>query len=246
MNDKKIESKRYDTFASEAIASGKYISNYELPKYLQPPYDFYKELLKKNDKKLRVLEIGAGMGENTQFLLELGFIVCATDISPISVEVMKSRFSNYNKFSSIEADMEKLPFTDASFDIVCSAGSLSYGDNFIVMNEIYRVLKPKGRMISVDSLDNNPIYRFNRFVHFIRGNRSISTLKRMPNVNLINNYIDKFEYSEVKYFGSITWLLPILSKILNDKKTTIVSNYFDKVINTKKSAFKFTMLLTKK
>ena len=33
MNDKKIELKRYDTFASEAIASGKYISNYELPKY---------------------------------------------------------------------------------------------------------------------------------------------------------------------------------------------------------------------
>jgi ubiquinone/menaquinone biosynthesis C-methylase UbiE len=37
--------------------------------------------------------------------------------------------------------MEKLPFADQSFDLIVSAGSLSYGDNDIVMNEIYRVLK---------------------------------------------------------------------------------------------------------
>jgi ubiquinone/menaquinone biosynthesis C-methylase UbiE len=44
--------------------------------------------------------------------------------------------------------MEKLPFADQSFDIIVSAGSLSYGDNDIVMNEIYRVLKNKGMALS--------------------------------------------------------------------------------------------------
>ena len=41
-------------------------------------------------------------------------------------------------FSAEVVDMEKLPF-----DVVCSAGSLSYGDNEVVMNEIYRALKQK-------------------------------------------------------------------------------------------------------
>ena len=56
--------------------------------------------------------------------------------------------------------MEKLPFRDNSFDAICSAGSLSYGDNLIVMNEIYRLLKTGGSFIAVDSLNNNPIFRF--------------------------------------------------------------------------------------
>jgi len=37
--------------------------------------------------------------------------------------------------------MEKIPFGEGVFDLVCCAGSLSYGDNLKVMNEIFRVLK---------------------------------------------------------------------------------------------------------
>ena len=40
--------------------------------------------------------------------------------------------------------MEKLPFKNESFDVICSAGSLSYGDNNKVMSEIYRILKLGG------------------------------------------------------------------------------------------------------
>jgi ubiquinone/menaquinone biosynthesis C-methylase UbiE len=47
--------------------------------------------------------------------------------------------------------------------LIVSAGSLSYGDNDKVLDEIYRVLKNKGAFIAIDSLNNNPIYRLNRF-----------------------------------------------------------------------------------
>jgi demethylmenaquinone methyltransferase/2-methoxy-6-polyprenyl-1,4-benzoquinol methylase len=97
-------------------------------------------LLKKL-KKTKLLEIGAGTGENTLKLIKMKFNVCATDISPKSVEVMSQKYSKYKNFSSKVGDMEKLPFKNDSFDIICSAGSLSYGDNNRVMNEIYRVLK---------------------------------------------------------------------------------------------------------
>ena len=32
--------------------------------------------------------------------------------------------------------MEKLPFKDASFDLVCGVGFLSYGDNTKTMNDL--------------------------------------------------------------------------------------------------------------
>ena len=55
-----------------------------------------------------VLEIGAGMGENTEFLLATGAKVYATDISEHSLSVMGKRF-NTNKLTTQVADMEKLP-----------------------------------------------------------------------------------------------------------------------------------------
>ena len=68
--------------------------------------------------------------------------------------------------------MELLPFDNEIFDIVACAGGLSYGDNKLVLNEIYRVLKPKGMFICIDSLNENPIYKFNRYLHYLRGNRT--------------------------------------------------------------------------
>ena len=105
--------------------------------------------------------------------------------------------------------MEQLPFNDESFDIVCIAGSLSYGDNIKVMKEIHRILVSGGSFIALDSLDNNPIYKLNRYLHYILGNRSKSTLKRMPTLDLISHYALRFSNLEVSYFGSITWLFPI-------------------------------------
>ena len=141
--------------------------------------------------------------------------------------------------------MENLIFDDNSFDMVCSAGGLSYGDNKLVMDEIYRVLKKDGVFISMDSLNNNPIYRLNRYLHFLRGNRSKSTLVRMPTINLISSYNSKFGYVKVDYFGSIVWLFPFLAWFMKDKFIAMISNTIDKKLNIKKSAFKFTMKAVK-
>lgn len=124
---------------------------------------------------------------------------------------------------------------------MCSAGSLSYGENIIVMNEIYRVLHNGGVFITLDSLNNNPIYKLNSYLHFCMGNRSKNTLVRMPTVNMIHCYDLKFGKMHVAYFGSLTWLFPVLSKFLNDKTISAISNNFYRIISVKKSVFKFTM-----
>ena len=90
MTDKNIEKKRYDDRAIKLIEA----NNFEVPlglhSYMMEPIDSYKKNLLANVfNGARVLEIGAGMGENTEFLLNQGFNVHATDISSKSVEFLK-------------------------------------------------------------------------------------------------------------------------------------------------------------
>ena len=140
--DKKLEIDNFNQHALQ-ILNCKTTSKKKIKDYINVPYQYYFLLLKKL-KKNKLLEIGAGTGENTHRLIKMNFNVCATDISPRSVEVMSQKYSKYKNFSSKVADIEKLPFKNESFDVICSAGSLSYGDNNRVINEIYRVLKLGG------------------------------------------------------------------------------------------------------
>ena len=246
MIDKDIEMRRYDNRAKLLINANKFDRVDETPMYLNVSYEYYFKLLEGKGNQFKLLEIGAGIGENTGSLIDMSYKVCSTDISPKSVEIMKKNFSNYEGFSAQIADMEKLPFTNESFDVVCSAGSLSYGDNAVVMNEIYRVLKQGGVMIAIDSLNDNPIYRFNRYMHYLKGNRSKSTLIRMPTMSLIDKYTEKFGHAEIKFFGAITWAFPLLSKVLSEQALTKLSNWIDASFNIQGSAFKFVIMLVKK
>ncbi len=241
MTDKDIERLRYDSRAKDLLKNDNYVITYEQPLHSGN----YLKLLSEIPIGSRVLEIGAGMGENTVFLLDKELEVYATDISASSVEVMFKRFSHHLNFHSQIEDMEKLSFSDEYFDVVCSAGSLSYGDNFLVMEEIHRVLKSGGIYLALDSLNHNPIYIFNRFLHFKRGKRSKSTLERMPTVDLIEDYGERFGALDVNYFGSITWLFPLLKMFLGVENLLAFSDIIDKKFNIKKSAFKFTMKVTK-
>lgn len=246
MTNRNVEKERYDKRAKLILEKGKF-SNIT-PAYLNEiSYKYYFRILEKiKDGRVKLLEIGGGMGENTMQLINLKYNVTSIDISPKSIEVMEKKFHKHKNFHSEIADMEKLPFENETFDVVCSAGCLSYGDNTVVMNEIYRVLKNDGIMIVIDSLNNNPIYRLNRYIRYLRGDRSKSTLKRMPTLDLINKYNEKFGYSEIRYFASITWLIPFLNKILSKDSVIKLSNWVDLTFNINKSAFKFVMLAVKK
>ena len=249
MNDKEAEKHRYDNRAKHAIDNSNFNNANNLTIPLKAPYNLYRNMITNhcgNDSF--ILEIGAGMGENTEFLLDIGARVCATDISQHSLSVIKSRFEsvvNAGRLTTKVADMEMLPFNDGLFDVVVSAGSLSYGDHDTVLNEIHRVLKPDGVFIVIDSLNNNPIYRFNRYIHYLKGDRSKSTLIRMPTMSLIDKYTGKFGHAKVKFFGTITWAFPLLSKVLSEQALTKLSNLIDTRFNIRGSAFKFVMMAVK-
>ena len=134
MIDKDIEKNRYDDAAELLIKANKFNQVVKTLKYINVPYEFYFEILNHKNKQSKLLEIGAGTGHHTASLIDMSYNVCATDISLKSVEFLKKRFYGYKNFSAQYADMEKLPFNNESFDIICGTGVLSYGDNKKVMN----------------------------------------------------------------------------------------------------------------
>jgi len=248
--DKILEKERYDLRAIKHIESRSYSKEkkvVDIPIVLRKPYIIYEKYLKSVlNKKVKVLEIGSGTGEHTFVLVASGAKVIASDISSNSLKVLQNRYNDFTNLKTKVADMENLPFASNSFDIVCSAGSLSYGDHILVRDEINRVLKPDGYFICVDSLNHNPIYVLNRYINYIRKERSKSVIEKIPSFNLIKSYEKIFMIKKINFYGSLIWLSPLISFIFGDNKAANLLDWFDETIKVKKSAFKFVFLGKKK
>ena len=246
-NDKNADWKRYEKRAKKLLEKNIYLKKHSnsfgsaaiLPT-LRTPYLYYEKCIFNTiSGNNYVLEIGSGTGLHTYSLTKTGAKIVASDISKNSLTVLNKIIDNV---ITVVADMENLPFKDGSFDVVCSAGSLSYGDPDIVDAEIKRILKPGGKFICVDSLNHNPIYRINRWIKYLKGERSKNTLKRIPNTKRIKSIAQNFKHIKVKYFGAVTFLMPILSKMFGQDNAAKISDIIDKVIKVKKLAFKFVLI----
>ena len=245
--DKNIERERYDTRASlqlDLLDNQISLGSESIPSYLRPPYLLYERLISENISKCySCLEIGAGIGTHSKALLDTGAHVVISDISQISLDVVREKFTEkYENFVTKVADMESLPFPDSHFDAILCAGSLSYGDPLKVNSEIRRVLRNGGLLIFVDSLGHNPIYRLNRWFHFLRNNRTKSTLQRIPTITRIEQLTLGFSSVAISYFGGFIYLSPIIKRLFGAEAAVIFLNRLDFFLRIKKSAFKFVLL----
>jgi len=177
----------------------------------QPYLDYYKAIKEHLNSELSVLEIAAGSGRHTKVIISSGARITALDISEVALSALKLR--TQGEVEAVCSLMEETPFDSNTFDYVLSCGGLSYADNTDFLNEIKRILKPGGGVIFLDSLNHNPIYRLNRFVRFLRKERTFSTLKRMPTLYFIKQIEANFENSHLNTYGKMIWLQQLLSKI---------------------------------
>lgn len=191
-----------------------------------------------------VLELGAGTGVQTPAFLRAGAVVTATDLSPTALAILDRDLSPLapGRVRTRVADMEALPFDDASFDVVACAGSLSYGDPATVDAGILRVLRPGGSIVMVDSLNHNPIYRLNRWVQYRRGIRTGSTLQRMPTVERLESLGRRFGSYSIRYFGAISWATPLLGRLVGPGRAAAISDWADEALHVERSAFKFVLV----
>ena len=94
---------------------------------------------------MRILDIAAGTGTSSMALLAEGVEVVAADFSKGMLAEGKKR---YPQLEFVFADAMKLPFEDASFDVLTmSFGLRNVADHKVALKEFYRVLKPTGRLV---------------------------------------------------------------------------------------------------
>lgn len=205
-----------------------------------PPFaQYYKEIEKfliPKESKIRVLEIGAGNGQHTKQLLTSKTEVTALDISESSLAIIEKKFNGL--ITTVIGNIECLPFESDYFDLIVSAGALSYGEPKKVDSEIFRVLKMDGAFIFIDSLNHNWIYRANRFFRFMRGNRTLSTVLRIPDLVRVEEIGFMYKKSYVSYFGAWLWIFPLFRFTFGRRIAIKINGWLETLPISKRNAFK--------
>lgn len=98
----------------------------------------------------RVLDVGCGNGALLYQLSDRIQRGIGVDISSEIINLAKKRCAEKKNLSFTKVDGPSLPFSSDSFDVVVSMLSFRYLDWDPIMNEIARVLSPKGRLLIVD------------------------------------------------------------------------------------------------
>jgi SAM-dependent methyltransferase len=240
VSDLELEKNRYDERARDELqmfSIDKSPTTY-YSEFISPIFDKYYELICIVIKPgMRVLEIGAGTGAHTKILIDSGAEVTAQDISRVSLDVLRSKIKG--TVNTLTSNMEFIPLKDKTFDCIVCCNVLSYGNPCKVNQEIFRLLKPGGSLIIMDSLNLNYIYRLNRMLHYLKDERTKSTLKRIPNLNRIKQFSTRFESSKVYYFGSYFWVIFPIKFLLGRSIALKINQTLEKIKPSGSGAFKF-------
>jgi ubiquinone/menaquinone biosynthesis C-methylase UbiE len=98
-----------------------------------------------------LLEVGVGAGTDHLQWARAGAVCHGVDLTDAAIETTRARLALYGFESSLRrTNAEKLPFPDASFDLVYSWGVIHHAEQpERVIAEIRRVLKPGGQFIGM-------------------------------------------------------------------------------------------------
>ncbi len=97
-----------------------------------------------------VLEVSIGTGLNLRhYPGHIG--LTAVDLDAELLSVARSRADLVRTMSLLRTDAATLPFATASFDtVVCTFAMCEFSDRSVVLTEMYRVLRPGGRLLLLD------------------------------------------------------------------------------------------------
>jgi arsenite methyltransferase len=111
----------------------------------------------------RVLDLGSGAGTDSLIAAQMvgeGGSVTGIDMTPSMLTKARASAAamGLSNVEFVEAEAERLPFADESFDVVISNGVIDLiPDKDAVFAELHRVLVPGGRIQIADVTIQNPV-----------------------------------------------------------------------------------------
>jgi len=107
-------------------------------------------------RPLRILDMGSGLGWLAHRVALRGHEVAAVDLVTNDFDGLGVWKHYGREFLPVQAEFERLPFPDATVDVVVYNASFHYAASFgAALREALRVLRPSGRVVIMDT----PIYR---------------------------------------------------------------------------------------
>lgn len=216
-----------------------------VPAEFRPPYEeFERQVRALATANAVVIDIGAGLGNFSTVAQGAGRTLVATDISPSALRVARTRARDEGvELLVVCADAERTPFRAGSADLVTSAGVLYCLDFPTVAAEVRRLLRPGGAWVIVDSLNDSPFYRLNRWLGYLRHRRTALAIRNVPTTRTLRQLNRWFGAVDIHYHGVISFLIPILRPLLGGARTGHIVAWADRALAlTKRWAFKVVVV----
>jgi ubiquinone/menaquinone biosynthesis C-methylase UbiE len=148
---------------------------------------------------LQVLEVGCGLGTDAVEFARSGADYTGIDLTQPAVQLTKQKLEAYSvPGTTKQADAEDLPFDDESFDVVYSWGVIHHTPNTDkCVKEMYRVLRPGGRMILMLYHKNGWLY-YRICLHW-----ALLSLLRFNTVAMIAHQLFGADYEKINRWNEL-------------------------------------------
>lgn len=153
---------------NNVYSKGRYLNSYPYDILISIVVRKFFHIPKEERRKIKVLDLGCGAGNNAKFLAENGFDVYGIDGSETAIKVCKKRFKEWNlKGNFIQGDFLKLPYRDDFFDLIIDRESL-YANSFTnikkTIEEIRKKLRHNGLFVSFTYSSYHPDRKFGKLI----------------------------------------------------------------------------------
>ncbi len=181
-------------------------SNYQEQNWIEKPSIFAETAIQYFPKNGKVLELGAGHGQDSFFFARQGYDVLSSDIETTSLNLNfnKQTEAIQSKLKVLQLDLRNpLPFSNQSVDVVYAHLSLHYFDiqtTYFIINEIRRILKPEGVFAFLANSIDDPEYSTGNLLEedFFLINK---VTKRYFSIASARNFTQDFQISLLDNFG---------------------------------------------
>ena len=174
--------------------------------------------------KVRILEIGCGVGSNIWYCAKEGFEIHGIDISKTAIKKCNDRLNEeiYNWRGEMRVgDLSSIDYEDNFFDAIIDNECLScvsYSQTKTVLSEVKRVLKLGGKLISVAFSTSSKLHVSKNELSFKEVNPSKGPLSNNGTVRLIDEIDIKDLYGAFLKVDKYE----IVQKTTNNRKYNIV------------------------